>query len=103
MKATLQNVSNTWLYLRWPYLLLSILVFAASWGTAGRDAQLARWTAASGILYVAPLPFIIASIEFRYCLWLFPASLISGLLLVKSRYARRNPENSRNSSPATGV
>jgi hypothetical protein len=91
--AGLNQLGDTWLYLYWTYFLLGLLVFLVSWKEQGRDAYLSRWIAASGLLYVAPLPVILPSIEFRYCLWLIPTSLVSALLLARSRASKSDPSN----------
>lgn len=75
------------LFSPWVYLVLAALVLSASFLLRGDAAVSARAIAASGILYVAPLPVIAPSTDFRYSIWLVAASVIAAVLLATS--ARR--------------
>jgi hypothetical protein len=77
----LERLSETRLYRPWVYILLSAAVIAASFLVENRPAFLARHVALSGILYVAPLPFVAPTVEFRYTIWLFDASIVAVLLM----------------------
>jgi hypothetical protein len=62
----------------WPYLLLAVIAIFVAWHR--RESALAKAalaTAASGLLYAAPLPFIAPSIELRYVGWTCLAGIIS--------------------------
>jgi hypothetical protein len=43
---------------------------------AGARGRFARAIACSGLLYVAPLAVVAPAVEFRYTLWLYPATAI---------------------------
>ena len=78
----LDMLSETGLYRPWLYVLLSTVVFLASFRIDARPAFLARHIALSGLLYVAPLPLIAPSVEFRYTIWLFEATVVAVALMV---------------------
>jgi len=78
----LDRLSETGLYRPWLYVLLSAAIFVASFRIQGRPAFLARCIALSGLLYVAPLPLVAPSVEFRYTVWLFEATVVAVALMV---------------------
>lgn len=89
----LHFLSRTPISRPWPYVLVSLLVVA--WCLAGgSDRRLeAGLIAVSGLLYVAPLPLIAPAVEFRYSIWLFPATAIGALLLLPVKAQRPKSES----------
>jgi hypothetical protein len=75
------------LFTPWIYLVLAGLVVAASHRVRGETAVEARAIAWSAILYVAPLPVIAPSVDFRYSIWLVAGSLVA--LVVLLSHSRR--------------
>ncbi len=63
-------------------------VIVASFSFKTRATFLARHVALSGLLYVAPLPLIVPSVEFRYTIWLFEATVIALALMFVGLRAR---------------
>jgi hypothetical protein len=91
----LERLSETHLYRPWVYLLLSAAVITASFLIENRVAFVARHVALSGVLYVAPLLFVAPSIEFRYTIWLFEASIVAVLLMTAAFHERGSLTDSR--------
>ncbi|MBM4267029.1 MAG: hypothetical protein FJ144_10500 [Deltaproteobacteria bacterium] len=65
----------------WIYVVLATGVLAASYRVRTATASEARAVALSALLYVAPLPVIAPSTDFRYTIWLVAGSLVSLVLL----------------------
>lgn len=85
MTRALNVLTRTPVYWPWVYILVAIATFLASFRIADQNARAARWIAASGLVYIAPLPLIAPSTEFRYSLWLISATLVATALLVTAR------------------
>ncbi len=88
--AALKWCSLTPLFSPWVYLGLAALVLPASFLARGDSAVSARTLAASGLLYVAPLPLIAPATDFRYSIWLVAASVIAAVLLAATCARRRD-------------
>jgi hypothetical protein len=96
--ATRTPLYRTWLWaLASLALLLGAPALARSLGAANGRAIGA--IAASGLLYVAPLAVIAPGVEFRYTLWLYPATAIASALAI-SVFARGRSDRARADSPA---
>jgi hypothetical protein len=77
----LRYSAETPLYVPWVYLLIAVAALLASFFAPGYQARAARCVSASAILYVAPLPVIAPSTDFRYSIWVIAGSLVACLLL----------------------
>ena len=75
-----------WISAPAPYILLAIACALLAWRRRGDlRADFALAMAASGLLYVAPLPLVAPSAELRYSGWLFAAATMSLIALVAAR------------------
>lgn len=102
--GALQFLSRTPIYRPWTYVLVSLLVVAWCFAGASERRLEAGFVAVSGLLYVTPLPLIAPSVDFRYTIWLFPATAIGALLLLRVKAQRPKPaSNLDQASPLGGA
>jgi hypothetical protein len=82
VRRTLNRAAAKGFFAPWIYVALATGVLAASFAVRRATASEARAVALSALLYVAPLPVIAPSTDFRYSIWLVAGSLVSLVLLV---------------------
>ncbi|HEX6833047.1 MAG TPA: hypothetical protein VF132_05890, partial [Rudaea sp.] len=75
-----ENARDGWWFAAWPYLVLAIGAFAATWRRTCADPVPARVVLLSGLLYAAPLPVVAPSAELRYLGWTCVAAILGAVL-----------------------
>lgn len=84
--AWYERTVGWWISAPAPYILLAIVCALLAWRSRGNlRADFALAMAASGLLYVAPMPLVAPSAELRYSGWLFAAATMSLIALVAAR------------------
>jgi hypothetical protein len=81
IEGALEVLSRTPVYRLWVYCLLSLGVLAFWLRRRIEGASTAALVAASGLLYLAPQPLIVPSVEFRYGLWTLVSAVVAAVLL----------------------
>lgn len=79
-QATGDHLADTPVFMGWCYLLLGVVLALLAWWRPGHAME--RPLLASAALYLAPLPFVAPSAEFRYLVWPVVAILTTAFLRV---------------------